>query len=182
MATKRIRVQLPSDLLARCIKAGEIIVQDLLNPTTLEDSMSAAISSHGAELDPILQANAKAAECAFCLWAGFDPLYSVRWRHATTIKSIDRELSDCRMIERELIAKAKPPAVIDQNGTAIEMHQPVIQVTAPKLEPGIGLMKLLHCQAYARENHRDVINVAREHCGQWPQIEQALRMAIPRSP
>jgi len=75
-------VQLPSDLLARCIKAGEIIVQDLLNPTTLEDSMSAAISSHGAELDPILQANAKAAECAFCLWAGFDPLYSVRWRHA----------------------------------------------------------------------------------------------------
>jgi HK97 family phage prohead protease len=95
--------------------------------------------------------------------------------HATTIKSLARELSDCRMIERELINKAKPPAVIDQNGTAIEMHQPVIQVTAPKLDPGIGLMKMLHCQAYARENHRDVIAVAREHCGQWPQIEQALR-------
>ena len=31
--------------------------------------------------------------------------------HAATIKSIDRELSDCRMIERELIAKAKPPVV-----------------------------------------------------------------------
>ncbi len=80
MATKRFHVQLPSDLLARCIKAGEIIVRDLLNPATLEDAMSAALSSHGAELDPILQANGKAAECAFCLWAGFDPLYSVRWR------------------------------------------------------------------------------------------------------
>jgi hypothetical protein len=82
MAMKRIHVQLPSSLLARCIKAGEIIVRDLLNPSSLEDAMSAAISSHGAELDPILQANAKAAECAFCLWAGFDPLYSIRWRHA----------------------------------------------------------------------------------------------------
>jgi hypothetical protein len=44
--------------------------------------MSAALTTHGAELDPVLQANAKAAECAFCLWAGFDPLYAVRWRHA----------------------------------------------------------------------------------------------------
>ena len=64
--------------------------------------------------------------------------------HAATIKSIDRELSDCRLIERELIAKAKPPMVNNETG-AVEFHSPVIQVTAPKLEPGLALMKQLAC-------------------------------------
>jgi HK97 family phage major capsid protein/HK97 family phage prohead protease len=91
--------------------------------------------------------------------------------HQSKITSIDRELRDCRTIEKELIANARP--VTSDDGVA--MHSSVIQVKAPTLEPGIGLMKLLHCQAYARENHRDVIAVAREHCGQWPQIENALR-------
>ena len=82
MATKRYRVQLPDDLAERCRKAGELIVQDLRNPACLADAMSASLSTHGAEHDPVLQANSKAGEVAFCLWAGFDPLYSVRWRHA----------------------------------------------------------------------------------------------------
>lgn len=82
MAIKRIRVKLPSDLRTACLKAGEMIVQDLRSPLCIEDALSAALSTHGAELDPFLQANAKAAECVFCLWAGFDPLRSLRWRHA----------------------------------------------------------------------------------------------------
>src|SRR4030095_7179736 len=94
--------------------------------------------------------------------------------HSVKIKSIDRELSDCRLIERELIAKAKPPAVIDQNGSVVEMHSPVIQVSAPKLEPGIGLIKALSCQLHARTFHRDVLQVARQFCGQWPQVEGYL--------
>ncbi len=92
--------------------------------------------------------------------------------HSTSIKSIDRELSDCRLIERELIAKAKP--VNPDNGN-IEFHSPIIQVTTPKLEPGIALMKQLACVLHASQNHRDVYAVAREYCGQWPQIENALR-------
>jgi hypothetical protein len=34
---------------------------------------SLAVSSHGAEKDPALQAQAKMAECAFCIWGGLDP-------------------------------------------------------------------------------------------------------------
>ncbi len=94
--------------------------------------------------------------------------------HAATIKSIDRELSDCRMIERELIAKAKPPVVNPDHG-AVEFHSPVIQVTTPKLEPGIGLMKQLRCILYAMKNQRDVYAVAREYCGEYPQVEASLR-------
>ncbi len=94
--------------------------------------------------------------------------------HAATIKSIDRELADCRMIERELIAKAKPPVVNTETGV-VEFHNPVIQVTAPKLEPGIALMKQLRCILYASQNQRDVYAVAREYCGEYPQIEQSLR-------
>ncbi len=92
--------------------------------------------------------------------------------HSASIKSIDRELSDCRLIERELIAKAKP---VNPDGGAVEFHSPIIQVMAPKLEPGIALMKQLACVLHASNNHRDVYAVAREYCGQWPQIENALR-------
>jgi HK97 family phage major capsid protein/HK97 family phage prohead protease len=95
--------------------------------------------------------------------------------HAATIKSIDRELSDCRLIERELVAKAKPPVVVDQNGTTVEMNQPVIQVTAPKLEPGHGLIKMLACELHARQFHRDIFAVSRQFCAQWPQVENNLR-------
>ncbi len=92
--------------------------------------------------------------------------------HAATIKSIDRELSDCRLIERELIAKAKP---VNPDNGAVEFHSPVIQVTAPKLEPGLALMKQLACILHASKNQRDVFAVAREYCGQYPQVEQSLR-------
>lgn len=89
--------------------------------------------------------------------------------HSATIKSVDRELGDCRLIEKELISTAKPVT----NG-GVEMHSQVIQVKAPTLEPGIGLMKVLACQLHAREFHRDIIAVARQYCGQWPQVENYL--------
>jgi HK97 family phage major capsid protein/HK97 family phage prohead protease len=90
--------------------------------------------------------------------------------HSAVIKSVDRELSDCRLIEKELISTAKPVT----NGGGVEMHSQVIQVKAPTLEPGIGLMKVLACQLHAREFHRDIIQVARQYCGQWPQVENYL--------
>ena len=48
-------------------------------------------------------------------------------------------------------------------------------MTAPKLEPAIALMKQLACVLHASKYQRDVYAVAREYCGQWPQIEQSLR-------
>ena len=97
--------------------------------------------------------------------------------HAATIKSIDRELSDCRMIEKELIIKAKPVITSTDGGQAVEIHSPsqVFQVAAPKLEAGMGLVKQLACVLHAQKYNRDVFQVAREYCGQWPQIENSLR-------
>jgi hypothetical protein len=40
---------------------------------------SLEVSSHGAQNNSILQAHAKGAECAFCLWAGIDPLTALNW-------------------------------------------------------------------------------------------------------
>jgi len=82
MATRRIYVRLPADLATRCIDAGEKIVRIMANPQTRADAMCAALTTHGAERNPLVQADAKAAEVAMCLWAGFDPMYSVRWLHA----------------------------------------------------------------------------------------------------
>lgn len=94
--------------------------------------------------------------------------------HSSTIKSIDRELNDCRLIEKEMIALAKPVnGGHDDDG--VPMQRNVIQVTAPKLEPGMALIKQLACQLHAQKYSRDVFQVAREYCHQWPQIEMALR-------
>jgi HK97 family phage prohead protease len=94
--------------------------------------------------------------------------------HSATIKSVDRELTDCRLIEKELISTAKPVS----NGDGIEMHSQSIQVKAPTLPPGLGLIKRLACQLHADVYHRDVIAVARQYCGQWPQIEMDIKAAV----
>lgn len=60
-------VTLPSKVIRRCLIHGCNIVDAYrkgLNGNSL------AVSSHGAEHDPFLQAQAKMGECAFCLWAG----------------------------------------------------------------------------------------------------------------
>jgi HK97 family phage major capsid protein/HK97 family phage prohead protease len=94
--------------------------------------------------------------------------------HSAVIKSVDRELADCRLIEKELITTARPVT----NGDGIEMHSQAIQVKAPTLPPGIGLIKRLACQSHAHMYHRDVISVARQYCGQWPQIEMDIKAAV----
>jgi HK97 family phage prohead protease len=94
--------------------------------------------------------------------------------HSAVIKSVDRELTDCRLIEKELISTAKPVS----NGDGIEMHSQSIQVKAPTLPPGLGLIKRLACQLHADVYHRDVIAVARQYCGQWPQIEMDIKAAV----
>jgi HK97 family phage major capsid protein/HK97 family phage prohead protease len=93
---------------------------------------------------------------------------------SATIKSVDRELSDCRLIEKELISNAKPVS----NGEGVEMHSQTIQVKAPTLPPGLGLIKRLSCQIHADMYHRDVVAVARQYCGQWPQIEMDIKAAV----
>lgn len=83
MATKHIRLLLPNDLRLLCRKAGELMVEDLKNPQTFGDVLSASISTHGAQLNPFLQADARAAEAIFCLWSGCcDPIPVINRRHA----------------------------------------------------------------------------------------------------
>jgi hypothetical protein len=94
--------------------------------------------------------------------------------HQSKISSIDRELRDCRLIEKELINTAKPLS----NEEGVEMHSSVIQVKAPTLPPGLGLIKRLACQLHADLYHRDVVAVARQYCAQWPQIEMDIKAAV----
>jgi HK97 family phage major capsid protein/HK97 family phage prohead protease len=92
--------------------------------------------------------------------------------HSATIKAIDRELADCRTIEKEMIMRAQP--VVGDG--SMEISNPgSIQVRAPVLEPGIALIKALACEAHAVKYHRDVFAVTRQFCGQWPQVENHLR-------
>jgi HK97 family phage major capsid protein/HK97 family phage prohead protease len=92
--------------------------------------------------------------------------------HSATIKAIDRELADCRTIEKEMIMRAQP--VIGDG--SMQINNPgSIQVKAPVLEPGIALIKALACEAHAVKYHRDVFAVTRQFCGQWPQVENHLR-------
>jgi HK97 family phage major capsid protein/HK97 family phage prohead protease len=92
--------------------------------------------------------------------------------HSATIKAIDRELADCRTIEKEMIMRAQP---VIGDGSMIINNPGSIQVKAPVLEPGIALIKALACEAHAVKYHRDVFAVTRQFCGQWPQVENHLR-------
>jgi HK97 family phage major capsid protein/HK97 family phage prohead protease len=91
--------------------------------------------------------------------------------HSATIRAIDRELADCRMIEKELVAQARP---VQPQGMELGAN-PVIQVSAPKLEPGRGLVMALGCELAAASFRRDVLAVARERYPQYPQVENYLR-------
>jgi hypothetical protein len=65
-------VTLPSDVIERCRRHGVQMSKDLLHPQNRGNAMSAAVSSHGAEKDPVLLGRSKMAECVFCGWAGID--------------------------------------------------------------------------------------------------------------
>lgn len=74
----RPMVALPRDLQRRCWRFGLDFVESLKNPPTQSAANSAAVSSHGIERDPIKQAWAKMAECAFCYWGGVD-VEELKW-------------------------------------------------------------------------------------------------------
>jgi hypothetical protein len=67
MVLKVLAVSLPNEVIERCKKHGQAIVDAYLRG---DNPRSRSVSSHGADTDPHLQAEAKAAECAACLWAG----------------------------------------------------------------------------------------------------------------
>lgn len=82
MAIKCIRMQLPEDLAVLCRETGEQMVKDFADPQTRGDALSASLSTHGAENNPFLLADARAAEAVFCLWIGSDPVPVIKRRHA----------------------------------------------------------------------------------------------------
>jgi hypothetical protein len=76
MDSKYPVVLLPDRLRVRCERYGQEVVRSYaagLNPA------SRAVSSHGAERDWDLQARAKMAEVACCLYFGIDPETALNW-------------------------------------------------------------------------------------------------------
>lgn len=75
MDSKRL-IELPSDLMERCKHYGQRRVWLYRRGF---NAASLAVSSHGAENNPELQAIALMSECAFALWASLDPIGAVNW-------------------------------------------------------------------------------------------------------
>jgi hypothetical protein len=77
------KVLLRPDLLAKCWQWAGQVIADYEAPPNASIERSRGISYRGAERNRGLLARAKMAECAFCLWAGIDPLMHLGWdRHA----------------------------------------------------------------------------------------------------
>ncbi len=76
------KIVLPEKLIQRCNKFGERVVDSYragLNQASL------SVSYRGADKNVALQAEAKMAECAFCLWAGLDPIETLHWGRAADL-------------------------------------------------------------------------------------------------
>jgi hypothetical protein len=77
MDSKPPLVKLPNKTFTRCPRFGCDVVDDYRKDL---NGNSLVVSSHGAEADAFLQAQAKMGECAFCSWAGLS--YDVlNWRN-----------------------------------------------------------------------------------------------------
>ena len=62
------------------ISRSEIYGHDVVAQYRARNNLaSLAFSSHDAENDPVLQAHARMAEIALCVWAGIDPLQELNW-------------------------------------------------------------------------------------------------------
>jgi len=70
-------VTLPNDVIDRCMRFGCDVV---LAYRSGQNANSLSVSSHGAELNPYLQAQAKAGECAACHFFGL-PIDCLNWRN-----------------------------------------------------------------------------------------------------
>jgi hypothetical protein len=86
-------ITLPSDLRQRCHEQGRLIVDCYRRGL---NARSRAVSSHGAQDNADLQAIAKMGECAFCLWAGLNPLRSLHWGESCDA-GYDVRFSDLRI-------------------------------------------------------------------------------------
>lgn len=76
MKPDRTMIEVPPELVRRCEEWGPWFVEHLAkggSPHTL------ALASHGAETNPVLQAQSKIAECIFALHMDLDPDSAVGW-------------------------------------------------------------------------------------------------------
>ena len=67
-----IDITLLSDVIERCREHGHKMAKKLDEKKDIGNVRSAALSSHGAEKDPVLLGRSKMAECVFCQWRGID--------------------------------------------------------------------------------------------------------------
>jgi hypothetical protein len=69
-------MRLPQIYRARSIEYGAGMLDDFKHP---DNVYTAALSSHNAENDPVLQANARMAECVAALYYDLDPFTVLNW-------------------------------------------------------------------------------------------------------
>lgn len=83
-------ITLDADLVLRCKRYGPAINANLANPDSrfMGDVLSAALTSHGIENKPEMQADAKGAECAYAIFVDLNPITDLQWEHADNGKDI----------------------------------------------------------------------------------------------
>ena len=109
-------IDLEQNLWLRCRDLGERIVRGYENGRS---ERSRAVSTHGAQADPFLQAQARAAECIFALTFGLDPdsvFHDSHLAYDFVIDSIRVDVKRTDTFGRYLIWPIGKNAIFDSKG------------------------------------------------------------------
>ena len=89
------------------------------------------------------------------------------------IASVDAELKDLRVLEREAAASAKPVVATDTKAAGDSRNPRVVVKPEEKLEPGIEFARFAMCLAAAKGDVAKALNLAKTH---YPQQVRAINV------
>lgn len=98
------------------------------------------------------------------------------------VAAIDKELGDLKVMEKDLIASAKP--VKGQNDTEAAASRGTVPVSVKnthKLEKGIAFARAAKCLALGHLEHRDSIQIAKSLFGENEAIVKATQMLVTKA-
>lgn len=98
------------------------------------------------------------------------------------VAAIDKELGDLKVMEKDLIASAKP--VKGQNDTEASASRGTVPVSVKnthKLEKGIAFARAAKCLALGHLEHRDSIQIAKSLFGDNEAIVKATQMLVTKA-
>lgn len=98
------------------------------------------------------------------------------------VAAIDKELGDLKVMEKDLIASAKP--VKGQNDTEAAASRGTVPVSVKnthKLEKGIAFARAAKCLALGHLEHRDAIQIAKSLFGENEAIVKATQMLVTKA-